>query len=236
MLIDESIYIYMNDWAPYLNLWIAFFFAITIVRICLSFFKKQMGYGSIISELPGLPLTLLHSVAFVKAIESQDIVTALLFAWWGPGFLVTAAWVIYIKVKKVSFDWAPFGLITSIACKVNYVLFMIFYLYFECYEIAAAFSIWIMHDQINLAWFTGNADRTRRITEDYWIFRMGYVLFLFTQFFVEEFADKTFSIILGLSILALWVVSIVKVIRKGQFRFKPDHSEFLRNIAYLSKK
>jgi hypothetical protein len=237
MTIDTSIYFWMNSLAPYLNAWVACFFAVTLLKISISVLKPniKLSYGSLISELPGLPLTLLHTACFIKAVLANDIISMMLFVWWGPGFILTACWYVYIKIRKISFDWTPFGYATSVACKVNYVLFVLVYFYLGCYELIIAFSTWIIHDQINLAWFNKNADRTRRIFEDFWLLRLGYVAFLFLPFlFNMPYRNET--AIFGSLLFIMWVLAIVKVTKSGNFFNRPSHETFLRNIVYLSHK
>tara|TARA_R110002110_G_C13469307_1_gene719842 strand:- start:10241 stop:10975 length:735 start_codon:yes stop_codon:yes gene_type:complete len=235
--IDESIYHWMNSLAPYLNLWVACFFVLTLSKILVQIFmpSKYFSYGSILSELPGLPLTLLHTVCFVKAMISLDIISMILFVWWGPGFILTAILVMYIKIRKIDFDWKPFGLVTSVACKINYLLFVLIYAYYGCYEILLAFSVWIIHDQINLAWFCENADRTRRLFEDFWLIRLAYIVFLFVPF-VFDMPFRLESASLGVLLFIMWCLAIIKVVKAENFHHRPSHKDFLRNIIYLSSK
>lgn len=237
-MLNKEIYEYMNNLAPMLNLWVAIFFVITLMRIAISILKptKKLIYGSALSELPGLPLTLLHTVCFIKAINAHDFISILLFSWWGPGFIIIALLYIYIKFKKNRFNWKPLGLITSVACKLNYLLLIIIYFYFGCYEIITAFSIWIIHDQINLAWFADNADRTRRLTEDYWLVRVGYLAFLFLPIFITNFSYRFETLIFSLLLVVFWIFAMIKVIKNGYFKLRPSHEVFLRNIVYLSQK
>jgi len=51
---------------------------------------------------------------------------------------------------------------------------MLIYFYYSMPLIMFSFSAWIILDQINLAWFSKNADRTRRTFEDFWLFRILY--------------------------------------------------------------
>lgn len=236
-ILDPEIYQFMDNIAPYLNLWVCLFLFYTIYNIVQVTLKPQrkISYGTMISELPGLPLTLLHTVCFVKGILAYDPLTVLLFAWWGPGFIVIAGIYLYTKKKKIAFNWAPLGYITSITCKINYLIFMIIYYYYGCYSIMLAFSVWIIHDQINLAWFEQNADRTRRTFEDYWLIRLCYVGFLFIPC-IFNIPYRIPSICLGLTLFTLWCFALVKVTQEGNFYRRPDHKEFLRNIVYLSKK
>ena len=45
-----------------------------------------------------------------------------------------------------------------------------------------------------------------------------------------------FFFILTSALFTLWMLAIIKVIRKGYFKIRPSHEEFLRNIVYLSKR
>jgi len=236
--LNPEVYTFFESCADYLIIWIATFFLITIYRILLSFKndRETMGYGMVISELPGLPLVLLHTVCFVKAIMLKDIASMLLFSWWGPGFLIVAT--IYIRAKKTGrkINWQPFGKATSYMCKINYLIFMAIYYYFDCPKMMYVFSIWIILDQINLAWFTNNADRTRRTFEDFWIFRVLYVALLFIPFFYPSIHYAIALKIFGISLFVLWLIMLYQLKKSEHFLKRPDnYAEFLRNIVYLTK-
>ena len=237
-MLNRSVYQLMESQASYLIVWIGLFFVLSLMRISLNYLnpKKVSGYGFGLSELPGLPLILMHTVCFIKAIMVKDIISALLFAWWGPGFIIVAVIYLYAKFCHRKINWAPFGLITSYACKVNYVIFMMIYFYYSMPLIMFAFSAWIILDQINLAWFSANADRTRRTFEDFWLFRVLYFGFLFIPLFYKDLPSRQLLCILGLSLFICWIAALVKVVRQGVFLNRPSGQDFLRNIIYLSKK
>lgn len=236
LALNKEVYALMEHSAPYLTLWIAIFFMITIVRLIGNAMddKKVNGYGSIISELPGLPLIFMHTAAFVKAIQVSDWISAFLFSWWGPGFFIFAAVYLYSKFFKVKVNWAPFGLITSYACKINYVIFMaIFYMY-DMYIIMFVFSAWIICDQINLAWFLGTGDRTRRTFEDFWLLRIMYPAFLFMPLFFQGIPYTYFYTLLGIGFFIVWLVALFALYKRGLFFTRYTNIDYLRNIVYLS--
>lgn len=237
-MLNRAVYQLMESQAPYLIIWIGAFFILSIVRILLNrlYPNKISGYGFGLSELPGLPLILMHTACFIKAIMVKDILSALLFAWWGPGFIVVAIIYIYAKFSHKKINWAPWGLITSYACKINYVLFMLVYFYYSMPLIMFAFSAWITLDQINLAWFSANADRTRRTFEDFWLFRLLYLGLLFVPVFYQDLPYKGSLLVFGTSLLICWFVALITVVRRGIFFVRPSGQKFLRNIVYLSKK
>ena len=95
------------------------------------------------------------------------------------------------------------------------------------------FSLWIMSDQVYLIWFHRNADRSRRVTEDNWILRITYPLFLLISM-VCDVDHSLYLIVLGMFVLTIWGISLYKIITDGDFACRPDNLEYLRNIVYLS--
>ena len=234
-MLDRRIYAFFDATTTAQVLWIALFLTITIAKLIARARGREVPAASGISgELSGLPLTLLHSACFGYALWLGDWVSAALFAWWGPGFLWVASWFLYIKAKRIDFDWEPFALTTSILCKLNYAALMVVFLWHGLHGIPFVFSLWIMHDQVRLAWLHGNADRTRRSTEDLWLVRLAYAGFLFLPWFVSDFPLRTLTRILGPLVGVLWIVGIWRVVVSGRFRRTPDNAdENLRNIVYL---
>ena len=233
---EPDIYHYFEKTSPFINIWIGAFFAFTLIRLTLLLAtqKRVKLYNTLISESTGIILVLNHMVCFVMAIMAQDVFSCLLFAWWGPGFIATAIVVVLEKRKLIKINWAKYGLITSIACKLCYVLFIAIYAWMGCYSIIFSFSLWIVNDQINLAWFCDNADRTRRTLEDYWILRVLYVGGLFVPLFLTVPYGRYFSI-LGASVFLVWAISLIRLARNGTLRVRPPgNSNFLREIVYLS--
>jgi hypothetical protein len=176
----------------------------------------------------------MHSVSFVKAIQIGDWFGAILFAWWGPGFLVTVVILALSRKGKINFNWKWYGKVTSITCKLNYLILVLVYASFGLYSVIFTFSIWIIHDQINLAWFCQNADRTRRTFEDYWFIRLLYLGGLFIPFIFPIPFGNYFRF-LGSALFLLWIISIRQLVKQGVLLKRPDgKGKYLRDIIYLS--
>jgi len=93
-----------------------------------------------------------------------------------------------------------------------------------------------MHDQVRLAWLQHNADRTRRVTEDYWLPRLCYPLFLSIPFFVADFPCRWWCFSIATAILVLWLWGLLRLLRQGNFHVRPaSYTENLRDIIYLKK-
>ena len=236
MFINPEIYYVMEKVAPYLILWI-FIFQIYFVYNAI---KGKKNYSSMLGELPGIPLTFMHSYLFVLSIILGDWWSVFLFFWWGPGFLICAGIVIYGRIKKVKINWRPVAQITAWACKVNYLVFMLIYWQLGYFLPIFVFSYWILSDQFNLAWFLKNADRTRRVFEDFWIFRVCYVLGLFVSLVLlseHQIIFPSLLLLLGFFTLALWVLALIKLHKQGLFFVFPKIcQDFLRNSIYLKRK
>lgn len=230
--LDPEIYISFNKFVPYLVLWIFLFFVESIFKVFMTIFlKKDFSHRGIKSELPGLPLTLLHTYVWVLSIIKLDLITFILFAWWGPGFLVSA----YLFLFRKDFNWPKYGQITSYLCKIFYVIYMVIFYYLGVYDLMFVFSVWIIQDQICLIWFEQNADRTRRTFEDKWLFRLLYPGLLFCPFFLEVSYSWEYKIF-GTSLFIVWALSLIKISLDGKFHNKPhSYKEFLRNIVYEKK-
>jgi hypothetical protein len=235
---ERSIFAWFDSCSPFLVVWVSVFIGASVVKLALTTKGRDFKLldGLIGSELPGLPLALLHSVCFVKAIMIGDWASTLLFLWWGPGFVWVASFYLYIHAKKRPFDWSPYARPTSVACKVIYVVLIVAFFYHGFVGIPFVFSIWIMHDQIRLSWFDNNADRSRRLFEDLWFFRIGYAVFLFVPWFSSNAPLQTFSMVIGPIIAALWIGGLIRVIRAGRFHTPPASFENLRDIVYLLRR
>lgn len=234
--VDREVFATLESGAPFLLAWLTFWTLLSLVRIA----RHKPGdapprEGMIASELPGLPLMLLHSVGFVVSILHRDPVSTLLFLWWGPGYLFVAGTTLYRSKRGLPpVEWKPYARATSWGCKLSYVLFMACYLGNGLVGIPFVFSVWIIHDQVRLAWLRQNADRTRRVSEDLWIPRVLYVGLLVLPF-VSEVPLRPLALGLAPLLAVLWAVGIARVVRAGRFRTKPDPrtSDNLRDIVYL---
>ena len=178
----------------------------------------------------------MHTVCLIKAVMVKDIVSSLLFLWWGPGFFSFCCYVYHVKLRSIKMNWAPFGLITSYACKLNYIIFMGIYYYFDLYQIMFAFSVWIMMDQINLDGLGMRIERAERLRL-YWLLRLLYIGLLFAPIFYNtQMPYRFINLIFGCALFLVWIISLLKVYRKGLFFQRPEGYDFLRNIIYLSSR
>ena len=235
---QPDIYHFFESISPFLNYWLTFFFAFTLIRLSIFIITKEKIsiYNSMIGEAAGILLILVHTLCFFMAIYAKDIISTILFLWWGPGFLVTALILLLSKRKIINFNWALYGKITSIACKISYIIFMAIYFFLNDWSIIYTFSFWIIHDQINLAWFCTNADRTRRTFEDFFFIRLLYIGGLLIPFFIKIPNSQILQPI-SILLLTLWIFSMIRLIKKGVFLDKPSgEGAFLRDIIYLSLK
>jgi hypothetical protein len=180
----------------------------------------------ILEELPGLTFILLHTLCF---ITTTDYMTKLYFLYWGPLYIVVA----YLVIFKKKINWKQMAIPSSIACKFFYVFFVCMFLYLQLYLPIYCYSLWIMHDQVKLAWLKNNADRTRRFFEDYFVFRLGYPLGLLIPFVINDFYLKNVSMCVSIGILFLWIGGIYRLVRMGIFFVKPKTEGFGRDIVYL---
>jgi hypothetical protein len=232
---QPDIYHFFESISPFLNYWLSFFFILTLLRLSIFILTKEKVslYNSMIGEAAGIILILSHTICFCMAIYAKDIFSTILFLWWGPGFLITGVILFLSKKNLINFNWALYGRVTSIACKVSYIIFMLIYWWLEDWSIIFTFSFWIIHDQINLAWFCTNADRTRRTFEDYFLIRLVYIGGLFIPFFINIPNSQILRPIAFL-LLLIWAFSIQRLIKKDVFFNRPTgEGSFLRDIIYL---
>jgi hypothetical protein len=237
-MFELDIYFYFNKYSHYIVIWLYLFTIYTILKLiynlCINY--NEFVYGNfklidfkenlILEELPGLTFILLHTLCW---LASSDYMTKIYFLYWGPLYLLTA----YLVIFKKKIDWKKIAFISSYACKFFYVFFISIFLYLKLYLPIYCYSLWIMHDQVKLAWFKNNADRTRRFFEDYFIFRLGYPIGLLIPFIVKDFYLKKLSMCVSIGILVLWIGGIVRLVRVGKFFIKPKIEGFGRDIVYL---
>lgn len=118
-------------------------------------------------------------------------------------------------------------------CKTFYVLMVGIFFHFKQTLPVYCYSVWIMHDQILLAWFKNNGDRTRRFFEDYFVFRIGYPLFLLLPFVDESFYYRKLCTCVSVLLLVFWTAGIYRLVKKGIFFVQPKIEGFGRDIVYL---
>ncbi len=232
-----ALYRFLESAAPWFVAWSAMATAVTIVRVVSRMRRgvAKVPDSTLWTELAGLPLTLFQSVAFVWALAAGDWLSALLFAWWGPGFVITVIVVVRSKMQRRPIDWLPWRVAISYACKLTYLAYIAVFLWRGMPGMVVAFSAWIINDQIEKAWMSLDAVRLRRTFDDRWLFRVLYPLGLLTPLLYPEMAWRLPLLAYAAVLLALWLAGIVYVARRGQFFVRPEDPGLLRNMMYFAR-
>jgi len=71
------------------------------------------------------------------------------------------------------------------------------------------------------------------VYEDYFIFRIGYPIFLLIPFFDNNFYLRIPSMFISIGIIVLWIGGITRLLWLGKFFIKPKIEGFGRDIVYL---
>ena len=234
---SPELYRFLEAASPYLILWSFGFTLIHSVRITRRLWRglPKVPDNALLTELAGLPLTGLQTVAFVLAVVYGDWLSMLFFLWWGPGFVTVLALVGVARLRKKRIDWHPFRYVISYLCKFYYLAYMVtFYLHGRP-GMMFAFSVWIINDQYEKAFMSLDADRTRRTFHDRWLFRLLYPAGLLIPLWFPETPLRAFTAGYGLALLGLWAAGLVYVSRQGAFFRLPDDPSLLRNMVYFPK-
>jgi hypothetical protein len=232
-----EVFLFLERVSPGLFLWSSLFTLIHGIRIVRRF-RRGLGAvpdNAVLTELAGLPLTLLQSVAFVMAAIRLDGLRMLMFLWWGPGFIAVLTVVIVARIRNKRIDWHPFRYWISYLCKLFYLIYMTTFWFYGMPGMMFAFSVWIINDQFEKAFMSLDADRTRRSFHDRWIFRFLYPAGLFVPMFFPEIPLRQFAIPYGVLLFCLWLGGIVYVARRGKFLQLPEDPSLLRNMVYFPK-
>ena len=233
---NKEIYLFMESCSFWLLCWIMAFTLINLSKVYLRFSNRQDAkvQNTFFVEAAGIPLVLLHSVCFVKALLSVDLVSVVLFAWWGPGFLIIAALYIAKMKRGEHLKWGGTRNLIAWICKVNYLIFAYIYWHLGCYGILFVFSIWIMNDQLMMLWLSDDADRTRRSFHDYWLVRLLYPAGLFLPLiFPESFQYAQIWSAYGLFVFLMWALGVTRLVRNKKFMDLPKDQGLLRNMTYF---
>jgi hypothetical protein len=234
---SPEIYRFLERASPWLVLWSFAFTALHSLRIV---HRLRRGLGKLpdnaaLTELAGLPLTGLQSVAFVLAALHADWLSMLLFLWWGPGFVAVLTLVLIARARRRRIDWHPYRYLISYLCKLYYLAYVVVFFLHDMPGMTFAFSVWIINDQYEKAFLSLDADRTRRTFHDRWLFRMLYPAGLLIPLFFPQTPWRPFSSAYGLILLGLWVAGLLYVARRGAFLKLPDDPSLLRNMVYFPK-
>lgn len=236
-LLNAELYRRFDAYAPFLVSWTALFTVVTSTRIALMSSRgaSTLKHSSVLTELAALPLAILQSVFFVRAVASGDVVSAALFVWWGPGFVATAAYIGICAYRHVKPDFRRLSLSISWACKLNYLAFAIVFALLRLPALLFVYSAWIINDQYGLAYLSLDADRLRRTFHDYWIVRVLYPAGLLTPIFFHDMPHRGAYAAYGALLLVLWASGIAYVRRRSDVMRVPDDPTLLRNLVYFSK-
>jgi hypothetical protein len=230
---NQAVYRLFDQASPYILIWLMGFQALTMATLLVRSWKGQRERHRdtmVGGELPGILLVLMHSVCFCYALVLHDWLSALIFAWWGPGFLLVASLVL----ARRTIPWQRLGRLTSISCKVIYLVLISRFFHYGYYAPIFAYSLWIMHDQVRLAWLQHNADRSRRLTEDWWFPRIAYPLFLAIPLVSNRMPLRWECAVAALSIYVLWLWGLSRLIAaRGFFKRPESYTDNLRDIVYL---
>ncbi len=233
---NKEIYLFMEANAFWLSCWVLAFTLINLIKIYQRFSNgtDAKAQNTFFVEAAGIPLVLLHSVCFVKALLSLDLLSAFFFAWWGPGFLIVASLYIAKMKKGEHLKWGNTRNIIAWVCKINYLVFAFIYWQLNCYSILYVFSIWIMNDQLMMLWLSDDADRTRRSFHDFWFVRVLYPFGLFLPLiFPSSFQYFQLWAAYGLLIFSIWSVGLFRLVRLRKFMDLPKDQGLLRNMTYF---
>lgn len=237
-IIEPEVFKLFNKYSNYIVFWLVFFTFLTLLRLVYDLWInnecpfdtntkiKENKDNIILEELPGITFILLHSVCFYSATKTSS---KIIYLYWGPLFFLTAYFVLF----KKNTNWKHIAIPSSIMCKLFYVMFVVIFWYFGYLMPIYCYSVWIMSDQIRLAWWKNNADRTRRLCEDWFIPRIGYPLFLLLPFFDKTFYKREFFMNVSFLILIAWITGIYRLVINGTFFTKPTIEGFGRDIVYL---
>jgi hypothetical protein len=234
---SPEIYLFLERVSPFLILWSFAFTLIHSVRIARRLRRGLQTYpdNAVLTELAGLPLTILQSVAFVMAALHADWLSMLLFLWWGPGFVMVLVLVLVAWLRRRRIDWHVFRYPISYLCKLYYLAYLAVFFVHDMPGMMFAFSVWIINDQYEKAFLSLDADRTRRTFHDRWVFRLLYPAGLLIPLFFVETPLRPFSIGYGLALLGLWIAGLAYVVRHGAFFRMPENPSLLRNMVYFPK-
>lgn len=228
-----GVYARLDGATPFLVGWIALFTVLHCVRFVLMRREgaDRRAHSTAITELAGLPLALLQTDGFVRALLAADPLSALLFAWWGPGFILSAIYYVRRKKQGIKASWGGLHLWISRLCKLNYFAFMLAFAWLGLPGPAFVYSAWIINDQIGLAFLSSDADRLRRTFHDYWLIRIGYPAGLLLPFFAPSLSTVPYRVYAA-ALLVLWLTGIRRVAFTTGIMEMPKGSPLLRNMIY----
>jgi len=235
--VNPAIYHFLEAASPYLVLWSGVFTVLTSIRLWqrVRHGVDRLADSAVYTELAGLPLTLLQPVCFVWAVLTLDYLSALLFLWWGPGFVISAVFYIRAKRRGQPIDWYPVRYVISWLCKGCYLVYMAVFWWKGMPGMMFAFSVWIINDQYEKAVLSLDADRLRRTFDDHWLFRVAYPAGLLIPWVAASTPIRPYALAYGTVLLLLWGAGVVWVRQRGFLRTRPPDPSLLRNMVYFPR-
>ncbi len=232
-----DVFTFMESTTPYLVLWSVVFTAITSMRIGMRIRRgvARVPDNALLTELAGLPVTLLQSACFGLAVWQANWPAAALFLWWGPGFWLTVAALVRAKRLGRRINWYPYRYVISYLCKFTYLAYVLTFYLNGMPGMYFALSVWIINDQYEKTWMSQDADRTRRTFHDFWLPRVLYPAGLLTPWFAVDMPLRGVCMVYGAMLLGLWLAGLVYVAWRGRFLSLPDDPSLLRNMVYFPR-
>jgi hypothetical protein len=236
MSIDHSLYSWLAGWSTFMVFWVMLFTLLSGTRIVA---KLMRGGGSItpnpvLAELPAVPLIVLQTVMFAKAVHVGDWFTAAAFAWWGPGFWLTLIYLAACRLRGTKPNWAPTKHVIAWACKLNYVLLIALFIGLGYPALAFVYSVWIINDQIGMAFLSHDVDRLRRTFHDRWLVRICYPAGLFVPLVVSIGPYTSIFAAYGVLLFTAWLFGVRFVQRRIDWQQVPQDQSLLRNMVYFA--
>lgn len=214
--------------------WLIAFYFVILAKI---FMVKRRGIrksrdSMFFTEAIGLPVTFGQPVVFAKALITGDWLGMLVTLWWGPGFLVIVALVLWSKAKKRTIEWGRSGQVISWVCKLTYLVYIGLAMAWAMPKLAFVLSAWIASDQMEKNFASLDADRARRTFHDFWLIRILYPAFLLSPMY---FGLGPIYVTYGLVLFVSWAAGLAYVWRQGEFMNLPEDPTLLRNMLYFRK-
>lgn len=123
--VHAPIYDWIDAVSPAMIVWTSLSISVTVYRLFVRIRTgaKKLKDSVMFTEGAGLLLTLVQIFSFLWALVVGDVLTAAMFAWWGPGFWVTVYYYLKAASEKRLIDWNQPCLGQTVAshCPVSFV-------------------------------------------------------------------------------------------------------------------
>mmetsp|Transcript_95199 Transcript_95199/g.174344 ORF Transcript_95199/g.174344 Transcript_95199/m.174344 type:complete len:324 (-) Transcript_95199:335-1306(-) len=245
------IYSWLNALSPSMVVWTGLSAVVTAIRY---FMKVKAGIervndSIIFTEGAGILLTVAQVVCNAWGVLAGDWATAVLFSWWGMGFVITVFFFLKARAQNRTINWnqsgCPFGpaflksiplkTYTSWACKLAYVVYLLLFVCLGLRWQVFALSAWIVNDNVSKMLLELDSDRLRRTVDDWWIVRVFYLLGLLFPWTFVPGPMTTFCCFLSALLLILWFVGAADLYHRDLLMRYPTNSQLWRNVMYINE-